>query len=275
MVTGFTSGLGQAGAFELAARGANLTLVCRNRVKGEETIAAITVQTPESKPRLIVADLGVMADIRRAADEFLSTGDPLHVLFNNAGVINQNRAETTEGLEMTFAVNHLGYFLLTNLLLPRLRETPGARVVSTASHAHKFAGGALRLDDLQAKSGYSFFFVYGQSKLANILFTRELARREVGNDITANCFHPGFVGSGFSKNNGVLARGTMVLAKPFARTPAKGAETGVYLCSSPEVGQTTGSYFFNNKAIQPNRHGRSDEDAAALWKISEEFTGLA
>lgn len=275
MVTGFTSGLGQAGAFELAARGADLVLVCRNAAKGRETIEAIQRQTPSSKPTLIVADLGVLADIRRAADEFLALGKPLDVLFNNAGVIMQTREETVDGFETTFAVNHLGYFLLTNLVLPRLREASAARIVSTASHAHKMAGGAMRLDDLQAKQRFSFFSVYGQSKLANILFTRELARREAANDITVNCFHPGFVGSGFSTNNGAMARAIMKLSAPFARSPAKGAETGVYLCAAPEVAKVTGSYFFNCSVIQPNRHGCNDEDAAKLWALSEELTGLA
>jgi len=273
MITGFTSGVGRAAAVALGEMGADLVLVCRNAVKGKEVSEEVSAKTGVS-PLVLVGDLGVQADVRRVAEEFLSSGKPLHVLFNNAGVVMQGRSTTVDGLETTFAINHLGYFLLTGLLIERLRESAPSRVVSTASDAHKFSGGGMNFDDLQSESGYSTFRVYGRSKLANILFTRELARREAGSGVTANAFHPGFVASGFSKNNGVLASILMTAISPFARSIERGAETGVYLCSSPGVADVSGGYFYDMKPLTPARAAQSDEDAARLWSVSESLTGL-
>ncbi|MFP6640102.1 MAG: SDR family NAD(P)-dependent oxidoreductase, partial [Myxococcota bacterium] len=214
------------------------------------------------------------ADIRRAAKEFLALDRPLHVLWNNAGVINLNRQTTVDGLEMTFAVNHIGPFLLTSLLLGRLRESGAARVVATASGAYRF-GGALDFDDLQAESGYKSFRVYGRSKLANILFTEELARREAKHGITANSFHPGFVASDLGKNNGRLARILMTLGAPLARSPVRGAQTGLYLCTSPEAGQLSGLYFGNGKPHSIGSGSQRPGDAEKLWQVSLELTGLS
>jgi len=197
------------------------------------------------------------------------------VLFNNAGVVNLKRIVTPGGLEATFAVNHLAYFLLTNLLVDSLRAAGSARVVCTASDAHKFGGGALNFDDLQGEKRYSVTRAYGQSKLANILFTRELARREADTGVTANAFHPGFVGSDFSKNNGRIATLLMTLGRPFARSPEKGAETGVYLCSAPSLVGQSGGYWTDMKQVAPAAYARRDADAARLWEISERLTGLA
>jgi len=273
VLTGFTAGLGEAAAFALAEMGADLHLLARNPEKAERTVSAIRQRVPGAQIELALGDLGSLADVRDMANCVLASGRPIDILFNNAGVINQKRRLTVDGYEETFAVNHLGHFLLTLLLLERLREGGSGRVVSTASGAHQF-GGAIDFSDLQAENKYSTFAVYGRSKLANILFTRELARREENQGITANCFHPGFVGSDFSKNNGALARTLMALASPWTRSSEKGAETGVYLCTSPSLEGVSGKYFFDMKAIEPSPRVFSPDDAQKLWAASLELTGL-
>lgn len=276
MITGATAGIGEAAAFALAEMGADLTIVCRNANKGKETVAEIQKRHPKGKASMLVGDLGVQADIRRMASEFLATSKPLHVLFNNAGVVQLGRSTTADGLETTFAVNHLGPFLLTALLLERLRASAPARVVCTASDAHKFSGGSLDFDDLQSESGYTTFGAYGRSKLCNILFTAELGRREreAGSQVNAYCFHPGFVGSDFAKNNGVIARVIMTMISSFARTSEKGAETGVYLCSSPNVADQTGGYYFNMASHEPASYAKKSKVAERLWEVSEKLTEM-
>ena len=190
MITGATAGIGQAAAFALVEMGADLTILCRNASKGEETLAEIHRRSPNGTASMLVGDLGVQADIRRVASEFLATAKPLHVLFNNAGVVQLGRSTTADGLETTFAVNHIGTFLLTALLLERLRASAPARVVCTASDAHKFSGGSLDFDDLQSESGYTTFGAYGRSKLCNILFTAELGKRERGEEDVAELRAP-------------------------------------------------------------------------------------
>ena len=271
VLTGATAGLGRAAAFALAEMGADLYLVARNREKAIKTIDAIRERVPGANLELLVGDLANLADVREIAGAFLSSQRKLDVLFNNAGVVNQSRRVTPDGYEETFAVNHLGHFLLTHLLLERLRESGSARVVSTASGAHRFGGG-LDFSDLQSEGAYSTFAVYGRSKLANILFTQELAKREAG--IIANSFHPGFVGSDFSKNNGTWARVMMTLGAPFARSPKKGAETGIYLCTSPDVEKVSGGYFYDKKSIEPFSGVFSPGDAEKLWAASLELVGL-
>ena len=273
VLTGFTAGLGKAAAFDLAEMGASLYLIARNEEKGAKATQAIQERFPEASIQLVIGDLASLADVRRVAKDFNANNERLDVLFNNAGVINQQRRTTIDGYEETFAVNHLSHFLLTNLLLDRLREGQPGRVVSTASGAHRF-GGRLDFEDLQFSSSYSTFSVYGRSKLANILFTQELARRESETGVTANCFHPGFVGSDFSKNNGMWARVMMTLGAPLARSPKKGAETGVYLCSSEEVADTTGGYFYDMKLSDPSAGAIAPGDAEKLWEISERLVGL-
>lgn len=277
MITGATAGIGQAAAFALAEMGADLTLVCRNPSKGDATLAELRHKTPGVAASMLVGDLGVQADIRRVAGEFLATKKPLHVLFNNAGVVQLGRSTTVDGLETTFAVNHLGTFLLTTLLLERLRTSAPSRVVCTASDAHKFSGGGLDFDDLQSENGYTTFGAYGRSKLCNILFAEELARREraAGHDVTAYSFHPGFVGSDFAKNNGVFARAIMGLISPFARSSAKGAETGVYLCTTAGVADRTGGYFFNMKPHRAAASARKPGVAQRLWQASDRLVGGA
>jgi len=272
MVTGATSGIGRAAAHALARMGEGLVLVARSRERGEATLAEIRRASGNPEVRLLLADLSSQAQIRQLAKDFHATGLPLHVLLNNAGVIQLSRQETIDGIEMTFAVNHLAYFLLTELLLERLEESAPARIVNVASEAHAGAGGRLDMTDLESRRAYSVMRVYGKSKLANILFTRELARRLVGTGVTANCLHPGFVGSGFGRNNGRIASLAMSLLRPFARSPEKGAETAVYLCSSPEVEGRSGGYYFDCKPKQPRPFACNEDDARRLWEISEEMT---
>jgi NAD(P)-dependent dehydrogenase (short-subunit alcohol dehydrogenase family) len=277
MITGATAGIGEAAARALAKMGADLTIVCRNREKGEATLADLHRIDPDIRLDMRVGDLGVQADVRRIADEVLATDRPLHVLFNNAGVVQMGRSETVDGIETTFAVNHLAVFLLTNLLLPRLRASAPSRVVCTSSDAHRFASGGLDFDDLQSEQGYTTFGAYGRSKLCNILFTSELGRREheVGTGVTTYAYHPGFVGSDFAKNNGVLARVVMGALAPFARSPRKGAETGVYLCTSPDVAHQSGRYYFNRKLYKPAQLSRIPGASERLWKESEALCRLA
>lgn len=273
MITGFTAGIGQAAAFALARLGANLALVCRNEAKGSQVGDAIRQTAPAGKIRVFVGDLASQRDVRRVASEFLETGSPLHVLFNNAGVIMRRREVTKDGYETTFAVNHLAYFLMTNLLLDRLRDSAPARVVCTASDAYKFSPSGLDLEDLQSERRYRAFQAYGRSKLCNILFCRELARREAKSQVTSNAFHPGFVGSDFSKNNGRFARFVMTAISPFARSNQRGAQTGVYLCSSSDVAATSGQYFFDRKPRALQACARDASVASELWAASGELTG--
>ncbi|MCP4035415.1 MAG: SDR family oxidoreductase [bacterium] len=273
MITGCTAGLGRAAALSLANDGASLSLVCRNRAKGEDLASEIERKTRRVDTTLYVGDMSSQRDIRAVAAAFLETGRPLDVLFNNAGVVNQQRSETPDGLETTFAVNHLAYFLLTVLLAEPIKQAQAGRVVNTASDAYKFLSGGLDFDDLQSERRYATFNAYGASKLANILFTRELARRLLGTKTTANAFHPGMVGSDFAKNNGFVAQVAMTLLKPIARSPHKGAETGIYLCTSPEVEGRTGGYYYDCKEHPTRATARSDADARRLWELSEKLTG--
>jgi NAD(P)-dependent dehydrogenase (short-subunit alcohol dehydrogenase family) len=273
MITGATSGIGLAAALELARLGASLVLVGRNPERGEQVLTEVRRASRAGDVTLLLADLSSQSEIRRLAADFLATKRPLHVLLNNAGVINLRREESGDGIETTFAVNHLAYFLLTSLLLERLKESAPARVVNVASDAHRGAG-RLDFDDLESRRRYSPMRVYGRSKLANILFTRELARRLEGTGVTANSIHPGFVGSNFAKNNGPLGIAAMTLLRPFARSPEKGAETAVYLCSSPQVEGVTGEYFQDCTPHQPRASALDDKDARLLWEVSERMTGL-
>jgi retinol dehydrogenase-12 len=274
MITGATSGIGKAAAMGLARLGPELVIVGRDRERGERTRAEITERTGNRNVDLMLADLSSQRQVRRLAGEFLATGRPLHVLLNNAGVVNLRREETEDGIETTFAVNHLGYFLLTRLLLDRLRASAPARVVSTASDAYAYAGGPLDFDDLDSRRRYAMMQVYGRSKLANILFTQELARRLAGSGVTATCFHPGFVGSNFARNNGVLASIVMPLLRPFARTNEQGAETAIYLCAAPEVEGVTGQYFYDRRPRRLRSWASSETDARRLWQESERLVGL-
>ena len=272
MITGASSGIGRATALALAQLGASLVLVCRSRERGQETVAEIAAKTGNGDVTLLLGDLSSQAEVRNVAREFLATNRPLHVLINNAGVVNLHRTLTADGIETTFAVNHLAYFLLTNLLLERLQRSAPARIVNVASDAHKF--GRLDLDDLGNGRRYRAMRVYGQSKSANILFTTELARRIEGSGVTANSLHPGAVATGLGKNNGAWTRPLIALLGLFFRTPGDGAATSVYLASSSEVEGLSGKYFANRREQRPARAAQDPESARRLWEISAQMVGL-
>jgi NAD(P)-dependent dehydrogenase (short-subunit alcohol dehydrogenase family) len=275
LVTGATNGIGKVAALELARLGADVVVVARSRDRGEAAAREIRERSGRPRVDLLLCDFASQEEIRKLARDYLASGRPLHVLLNNAGLVNTTRRETVDGLEETFAVNHLGYFLLTNLLLERLRQSAPARIVNVASDAHRFARRGLDFDDLQNRRGYSAMRVYAESKLANILFTRELARRLEGSGVTVNALHPGAVGTGLALNNGWLARLLVTLYRPLALTPEQGAETSIYLCASPEVEGKSGLYFYRSREHRPNRFGADDEAARRLWSASERLVGLA
>lgn len=276
LVTGATNGIGRAAALALARMGAHLVLLGRDRQRCEATRAEVAaVSEGTAQVSVLIADLGVQADVRRAAAELLASGRALHVLLNNAGVVQMERSETRDGLETTFAVNHLGPFLLTNLLLARIQASAPARVVNVSSDAHKL-GGPLDFDDLGAARRYSGMAVYGRSKLANLLFTRELARRLEGSGVTVNALHPGAVRTGLGQNNDApLLKLVAGLFRPFFRTPEAGADTAVWLCSAPEVAGVSGRYFANRREREPHRHALDDMAARRLWDESAKLVGLS
>jgi NAD(P)-dependent dehydrogenase (short-subunit alcohol dehydrogenase family) len=273
LVTGATAGIGKVTARELARQGATVIVVGRNREKSEAMVSEIKQQTDNLNVEFMLADLSVQKAVHQLAEQFKRQYQRLHVLVNNAGAIFLRRQESADGIEMSFALNHLNYFLLTNLLWDTLKASAPARIINVSSRAHQRVAG-LNFDDLQNRKGYAGQQVYGQSKLANVLFTYELARRLEGTGVTANTLHPGFVATHFATNNGWLAR----LARPFldlfALSAEEGARTMIYLATSPEVESVTGKYFVKEKAV-PSSPASYDEAAARrLWEISVKMTGL-
>jgi NAD(P)-dependent dehydrogenase (short-subunit alcohol dehydrogenase family) len=273
LVTGATSGIGRATAFELARRGATLGLVARDRGRGEETLAAIRGETGSDRVRLFLADLSVQADIRRVAAELLAAYPAIHVLVNNAGVVNLRYSTTADGIETVFAVNHLAYFLLTNLLLARLRASAPARIVNVASEVHRI--GKIDFDDLGHEHAYKTMRVYGTSKLANLLFTYELARRLDGTGVTVNAVHPGAVATRLGQNNGRIATLLTRFLAPFFRSPERGAETSILLATAPELAAVSGRYFVNRREARSSRASHDAAAARRLWDVSAAMTGLA
>jgi NAD(P)-dependent dehydrogenase (short-subunit alcohol dehydrogenase family) len=268
VLTGATRGIGEAAALELAGRGVELGVIGRDPARVRATAEAARAAASAGSVREHVADLERMDEVRRLAAELLETYPRIDVLANNAGAMFTSRQTTVDGFERTFALNHLAPFLLTNLLLERLTAS-GARVVVTASDAHK--GGALDLDDLQSKRGrYRAGRVYGTSKLCNVLFTRELQRRNPA--IAANCFHPGVIRSGFGKNDGALARIGLTLVGPFLRSPSSGAAPLVWLALDRDAGELRGEYIEKQRPVEPSAEARDDRLAAGLWERSEELT---
>lgn len=271
VITGPTAGIGRVACERLAAMGASLALVARNRAKAD-VLAADLRRRGAPRASVHVADLSRMADVRRVAAE-LATLPRIDVLLNNAGAIFNRRKVTDDGFERTFALNHLAYFVLTNLLLDRLKASAPARIVSVASEAHR--GATLDFTDLQVSHGYKGWIAYKKSKLCNILFTRTLAQRLAGTRVTANALHPGFVATDFGSNNGGVFRAGLGLAKLFmAILPAEGAKTPVYLASAPEVAKLSGLYFDKCAVREPSSAAQDDESAAALWRESARLTGV-
>jgi NAD(P)-dependent dehydrogenase (short-subunit alcohol dehydrogenase family) len=271
LVTGATSGIGKATAHALAALGATVVLVGRDPQKGEATVQKIREDTRNEEVELLSADLSSQTSIRRLSDHVLAEHDRLQVLVNCAGAFFRDRRVTIDGLEMTFALNHLAYFMLTTLLLDLLQESAPARVVNVTSGAH--SRGRIDFEDLQGERGYRGQAAYNQSKLANVLFTYELARRLDGTGVTVNCVHPGVVNTNFGRQNQPLAwRLVISMVAPFMRSLKKGAETVVYLSSDPEVESVTGKYFHDLKAKRSSKLSYDPAVAARLWQVSEELT---
>ncbi len=273
MVTGATTGIGQVTARRLAEMGATVIAVARNPVKGETVVKAIKDSTGNQDVAFMLCDLSSQASIRKLARDFKDRYTRLHVLVNNAGALNFARSVTVDGLETTFAVNHLAYFLLTNLLLDVLKASAPSRVVNVSSAAH--TDGTITFDDLQGEKHFSGMKAYSQSKLANVLFTYALAKRLEGTGVTVNALHPGVIRSGFARNNGPLFNIGMSVVGLFFASPEKGAETSVYLASSPEVEGVTGQYFVKKAAVKSAPASYDEAAAERLWKMSTELTGLA
>jgi NAD(P)-dependent dehydrogenase (short-subunit alcohol dehydrogenase family) len=268
LITGATSGIGLATATGLARLGAHVILVSRDKLRGQASREKVREQSGSRQVDLLMADLQFPDEIEALALQVLDRYPALHVLVNNAGVVNLKREVTPAGLERTFAVNHLAYFQLTDLLLARLRASAPARIVNVSSHGHKF--GSIDLDDLQTeRKKYAWMRVYGASKLANILFTYELSRRLAGSGVTANCLHPGAVGTSLGKNNGRLGRMLLPLLKPFFLSPEQGAQTSIYLASSPEVEGTSGRYYVKCRAVPSSPESHDEALARGLWEASE------
>ena len=272
LITGATRGIGHAATVELARRGAEVALVGRDAERVAETAEAARAAGGRAPVHEHVADLERMDEVRRLAAEVLERYPRIDVLANNAGAMFTSRHVTPDGLERTFALNHLAPFLLTNLLLDRLRESAPARVVTTASDAHQ--SGLLDLDDLQSENSFRAMRTYGTTKLENILFTRELARRLEGSGVTANCLHPGVVRTGFGKNDNPLFRIAISLAGVFFRSPERGARSLVWLALDPAAAELNGAYVVDEEVREPTAQARDDALASALWGASERLAGL-
>jgi NAD(P)-dependent dehydrogenase (short-subunit alcohol dehydrogenase family) len=272
LVTGGTNGIGLVTARELARMGAQVTILSRNPGKCAAVAEAIKAETG-NPVEFIAEDLSTRSGIMQAAATFKQRHTYLHVLVNDAGAMFTKRQLTSDGYEMTFALNHLNYFMLTVLLLDILKASAPARIVNISSHAH--AGASLDFDNLQGESHFNGMQAYGQSKLANILFTYELARRLDGTGVTANALHPGFIATGFARNNGLLYDLGMKFIGLFIHKPDQGAQTSIYLASSPEVEGVSGKYFVDCKAVDSSPLSHDQALSEKLWQVSLELTGKA
>lgn len=276
LITGGNAGIGKETAVGLAQQGARVLITSRDAERGAGALAEILDRSGSAAVEVVALDLADLASVRRCAAEVLQRTDRLDVLVDNAGLVMSRRTQTADGFETTFGVNHLGHFLLTNLLLDRLRASAPSRVVVVSSDAHKQARHGLDFDDLQSERSYRPFVVYGKTKLANIYFARELARRLEGTGVTANSLHPGFVASRFARDGdtGSLLQLAMLLARPFAISQVAGARTSIWLASSSDVDGVSGLYFYKCASAHTSKAGADDEAAKRLWAVSEELVGL-
>ena len=269
LITGANSGIGKETALALARLNANLVIVCRDKRRGQAALEDIKTKSGNASVELMTCDLSSQTQIRKLAQEFKQKHDRLDVLVNNAGVILTRRSVTEDGLESTFAINHLAYFLLTNLLLDLIKQSAPARIVNVSSTVHKSA--TIDFDDLQGERSYGAMRAYGQSKLANVLFTYELARRLEGTRVTVNCLHPGVIATNIFRDiSGVVG----AAARLFLKSPRRGAETSVYLAASPEVEGVTGKYFDDRRAARSSPESYDEAKAERLWQVSERLTNL-
>ena len=272
LVTGATSGIGKETALELARMGAQIVIVSRNSLRCQQTVASIRKETGNSGVDFLTTDLSSQTGIRELAQNFQAKYKNLDVLVNNAGGIFLRRKESPDGIEMTFALNHLSYFLLTNLLLGMLKENSPSRIVNVASNAHY--GKMLNFDDLQFKRRYQPLKAYGNSKFANVLFTYALARKLEGSGVTVNALHPGFVATNIGKDNGFFVRLIYPILKTRMITPEEGAQTSIYLATSTEVEDISGKFFVMKEPVKSDGSTYDEQAQNQLWKISEELTGL-
>lgn len=273
LITGATSGIGRSTAIALSSMGARVTFIARNKDKAEVLLKELNCNT-ENKAAYIIADLSSQDEVKSAAKEYLNMNISLDILINNAGLINLKRRETVDGFEETFAVNHLAYFSLTNILIDKIKESKSARIINISSGAHQFVK-RMNFDDIQSEKNYKPFKVYSYSKLANILFTRKLSEILKDDNITVNCLHPGVVATGFaSQNDSKFQKFLFKLSKPFMRSSNKGAETSIYLSSSDDVSDVSGKYFYNSKVSKISSGASNEEDTERLWRISMELTEL-
>jgi NAD(P)-dependent dehydrogenase (short-subunit alcohol dehydrogenase family) len=272
VVTGANSGIGKEIARGLAGEGWRVLMVVRSREKGEPARAEIMGSTGNRQVELLISDLSSQREVRELATAILDRSDRLDALINNAGLTLGKRILTEDGIETTFAVNHLAPFLLTNLLLDRLKQSAPSRIVNVASDAHR--RGAIDFDDLSAERGYSAWRAYSQSKLANILFTRQLARRLEGTGVTVTCLHPGVVRTGFGRQGSAFIRVGTRIAGVFLLSPKKGADTAIWLVTSSAVEGASGGYYEKRRLTEPSKPARDSAAAERLWRLSEEMVGL-
>jgi NAD(P)-dependent dehydrogenase (short-subunit alcohol dehydrogenase family) len=272
LITGCTSGIGEVTARELARLGASVVITARTQEKLSRSIEILRSQSGNERVSGLVADLSAQDQVRSLAAQFMSQNDRLDVLVNNAGAIYFRRYLSVDGIEMNYAANHLAYFLLTNLLLEMIISSSPSRIINVSSSSHQ--GQVIDFDDLECQNNYQFMRAYGKSKLANILFTYELARRLEGRGVTANALHPGLVGTNIAGNNGWLLRFFLPLWRIWAMDPDRGAETSIYLATSPEVEGVSGKYFYQKESIPSSEYTHDQQVAERLWEVSAKMTGL-
>jgi NAD(P)-dependent dehydrogenase (short-subunit alcohol dehydrogenase family) len=272
LITGGTSGIGKAAATALAGMGAHVVITGRNEERGKQALQEIREESGNEGVELMLADLAVQAEVQRLAEEFRERHDRLDVLVNNAGLVLSERTETPDGIETQLAINHLAPFLLTNLLLDLLEKSAPSRIVTVSSDAHRW--GKMDLDDLQSRKRYRAFSVYGMTKLANVMFTYELAERLEGTGVTVNCLHPGSVNTNFAVSSRSLFTLLFRAFKPFMRSPEQGADTLIYLAASPEVEGMTGKYLVDRRVKAASDAAYDQTTRKELWEASEELTGL-
>lgn len=273
IITGANSGIGFETAKELARRGAFIVMVCRNEDKAEAAKQAIQRELPSAGIDIVLCDFSMQDDIHKASAEIQANYEKIDLLINNHGFVAHAYNETVEGVEETFAVNHIGYFLFTHLLMPILLKSEKARIINVASDAHR--SGTFQPGNLQLKNGFSSWQAYCNSKLYNILFTLELAERLKGTGITANCLHPGVVRTNFSNGLGPIFKFFWTLGTPFMKTDREGAETTIYLATSAEVDGVNGAYFANCKVKTPKKQAMDPEAGRKLWEMSLELCDLS
>jgi NAD(P)-dependent dehydrogenase (short-subunit alcohol dehydrogenase family) len=273
LVTGANAGIGKATAFGLANIGATVVMACRSRDRGEAALAEIKQKNGKDSISLLVADLASQASIRKLAEDFRGQHPALHVLINNAGIIPRKRLLSEDGFETQFAVNHIAPFLLTNLFQDVLKSSVSARIVTVASDMHR--GATIDFDDLQSERSYSPTQVYSRTKLANVLFTCELAKRLQGTKVTANCLHPGVVATNLLADAMGIPRPLKSTTRLMGTSPEKGAKTSIYLAASPAVEGISGKYFVRQKAVESSKASYDENLASRLWRVSAELTGLS